>query len=54
MKIIIQIIILIWFIGIYPRELQEKAPSMFLIFGILLYIFSGVVWNKYFKDNTEG
>ncbi len=46
MKIIIQTIIMIGYVGIYPRELQILAPSVFMIIGVLIYILTEVVYNK--------
>jgi len=45
-KLIIQLILIVIYIGKYPRELQIEAPSLFLIFGILLFFISGIIIEK--------
>jgi Na+-transporting NADH:ubiquinone oxidoreductase subunit NqrD len=37
---------MIGYVGIYPRELQILAPSVFMIIGVLIYILTEVVYNK--------
>jgi cell division protein FtsW (lipid II flippase) len=46
LKIILEIFIMIWYIGVYPRQLKENAPSIFLIIGILLFIVLEIIFNK--------
>jgi len=48
-KSIVQILVIIIYIGSYSRELQMLAPSIFLIIGILLFNFTGIIVEKYFK-----
>ena len=45
-KLIIQSILIVIYIGKYPRELQTEAPSVFLILGIILFCVTGFVINK--------
>ena len=45
-KLIIQILIILIYIGKYPRELQKEAPSVFLVLGILLFCMSGFIVEK--------
>lgn len=44
-KIPLQTIILLLYIGKFPRELQEKTPTIFLIGGIILYIITELILN---------
>ena len=45
-KLIIQLILIVIYIGKYPRELQTKAPSVFLVLGIILFCVTGFVVEK--------
>jgi hypothetical protein len=45
-KLIVQSILIVIYIGIYPIELQVLAPSIFLIIGILLFNIVGAVVEK--------
>jgi hypothetical protein len=45
-KLIIQSILIVIYIGIYPRKLQTEAPSVFLVLGIILFCVAGFVVEK--------
>jgi hypothetical protein len=45
-KLLIQLIVIVIYIGKYPRELQTGAPSVFLILGIILFCVTGFVIEK--------
>ena len=45
-KLLIQLIVIVIYIGRYPIELQTGAPSVFLILGIILFCFTGFVIEK--------
>lgn len=45
-KLIIQFILIVIYIGRYPRELQTEAPSVFLVLGIILFCVTGFVIEK--------
>jgi Na+-transporting NADH:ubiquinone oxidoreductase subunit NqrD len=37
---------MIMYVGMYPRELQISAPSVFMIIGILLYILTEATYKR--------
>lgn len=43
-KIVIETYIMICFIGIYPKELQQAAPTIFFILGVFLYIILEIIF----------
>lgn len=45
-KLLIQLIVIVIYIGKYPRELQKEAPSVFLLLGMLLFFLSGFIVKK--------
>lgn len=42
MKILIQILTILFYISLFPREWQENAPTVFLILGIFVYALTEV------------
>jgi hypothetical protein len=42
MKMLIQLIVILWYIALFPREWQEGAPIVFLILGIFVYALTEV------------
>lgn len=47
MRWIIIALCLILYVGIYPRELQYGAPSIFMIFGVVLVLIIDRLINKF-------
>lgn len=47
MKVLLQTILLVMFCGLFPREWQQKAPTVFMITGVLFYIVIEYAYNKW-------
>jgi hypothetical protein len=45
-RYIILAVILVTFIGSYPRELQVNAPSVFAVFAVILVMFCNSVLKR--------
>ena len=44
---LLSIIVLVAFFGVYPREMQKEAPTIFALVSVFIYYFHMKIWDTY-------
>jgi len=42
---LLSIIVLLAFFGVYPREMQKEAPTIFALVSVFIYYFHMKIWD---------
>jgi hypothetical protein len=42
---LLSIIVLVAFFGVYPREMQKEAPTIFALVSVFIYYFHMKIWD---------
>ena len=55
---LLSIIVLVAFFGVYPRELQQNAPTVFALLSVFIYCVHKKIWDtidskRKFKENMK-